>query len=343
MVLLWRKGAKMKYLIDERKKQFKANLHCHTILSDGKWTAEQVKEEYKKRGYSVVAITDHEHLVAHNDLTDEEILFITAYEVYTKNFPFDGLTDRQSHINLYSKTPENKMLYYTPNHTKYIPQAELETLQYHYLVENREISVPFLRKMIDDAHKCGYLVCHNHPTWSLEDESLADAYVDCFAMEIYNHSAFIEGFSEYNEHYYDYQLNHGRKMALIAADDNHNYFPTESPKCDSFGGVTYILADKLNYETIIEAMEKQEFYASSGPQIYALTVENGVFKVKTSPAKRICFVTNTRNRGITIAENGETITEAEFTINAKSDWVYVIVTDEVGNKAFSRAYFKAEF
>ena len=60
----------MKRFIDGTKKQFKANLHCHTNLSDGKWTPEQVKEEYKKRGYSVIAITDHEHLVSHNDLTD---------------------------------------------------------------------------------------------------------------------------------------------------------------------------------------------------------------------------------------------------------------------------------
>ena len=52
----------MKYLINPNKTQYKANLHCHTNLSDGHWTPEQVKEEYKKRGYSVVAITDHERL-----------------------------------------------------------------------------------------------------------------------------------------------------------------------------------------------------------------------------------------------------------------------------------------
>ena len=52
----------MKIIIDQSKKQYKANLHCHTTLSDGNWTPEQVKEEYKKRGYSVIAITDNEHL-----------------------------------------------------------------------------------------------------------------------------------------------------------------------------------------------------------------------------------------------------------------------------------------
>ena len=332
----------MKYLIDGRKTQYKANLHCHTDLSDGHWTAKQVKEEYKKRGYSVVAITDHERLVSHNDLTDENILFLTAYEAYIRNFPFDPITDGQSHINLYSKTPENKMLYYTPNHTKYIPKNELKNLEYHYLVEHREFSVPFLKKMVDDAHECGFLVCHNHPTWSFEDESYADAYEKCFAMEIYNHSSYMGGHTEFNEHFYEYQLNRGRKMALIAADDNHNSRSVDDPRCDSFGGVTYILADKLEYGTIIEALEKQDFYASTGPQILSLTLDKGTLQVKTSPVKRICFVTNCHKRGIFVAPKNEEISQGEFALHEKVEWVYVEVTDVAGNKAYSRAYFKEE-
>ena len=332
----------MKTLIDEKKVQFKANLHCHTNLSDGHWTPEQVKEEYKKRGYSVVAITDHERLISHHNLTDDGILFLTAYEAYIRNFPFDAVTDGQSHINLYSKTPDNKMLYYTPNHTKYIPKEELESLEYHYLVEHREFAVPFLKKMIDDAHKCGFLVCHNHPTWSFEDESYADAYEHCFAMEIYNHSSYMGGHNEHNEHFYDYQLNRGRKMALIAADDNHNSRTVDDPRCDSFGGVTYILADKLDYETVIDALEKKDFYASTGPQIFSLTVDNGVLNVKTSQAKRICFVTNCHKRGVFVAAKGETLTQGEFTVHEKVKWVYVEVVDEEGHKAYSRAFFKEE-
>ena len=332
----------MKYLINPSKTQFKANLHCHTNLSDGHWTPEQVKEEYKKRGYSVVAVTDHERLVAHNELTDDNILFLTAYEVYIRNFPFDAVTDTQSHINLYSKTPENKMLYFTPNHTKYIPKDEWDSVEYHYLVEEREISVPFIQKLLGDAHKHGFLTCHNHPTWSFEDESIADAYEGCFAMEIYNHSACMVGHNEHNEHFYDYQLNKGRRMALIAADDNHNARSVDDPRCDSFGGITYILADKLDYESIITALEKQEFYASMGPQIFSLSVENGVMKVETSPAKRIGFITNCHKRGLTIAPKDESITQSEFALHEKVEWVYVEVMDEVGNKAYSRAFFRGE-
>ena len=333
----------MKRFIDNTKKQFKANLHCHTILSDGKWTPEKVKEEYKKRGYSVIAITDHEHLVPHNDLTDNEILFITAYEAYIRNFPFDAKLDGQSHINFYSKTPENKLVYYTPDHTKYIGEEELKTLQYHHYVEHREFSVEFLRKMIEDAHKAGFLSCHNHPTWSFEDESYADAYANCLAMELHNYSSYNEGHNEFNEHYYEYQLNKGRRLGVIAADDNHNFRDLNDAKQDSFGGFTYILSDRLDYGSIIKAMENKDFYASCGPQIFSLTMENGTLSVKTSNAKRIAFITNARHRGVFLAGDNEYVTEGTFTPIDKDNWVYVEVTDEKGKKAFSRAIFKDEF
>lgn len=332
----------MKYLIDERKKQYKANLHCHTILSDGRWTAEQVKEEYKKRGYSVVCITDHERLVEHHDLTDESILFLTGYELYIRVMPFDHLVGSQVHINLYSKTPSNKMLYYTPELTKYIPEEELPTLQYHKLVEKREHTIEFVQQTIQDAIEAGFLVCHNHPTWSFEDESVADGYKDCFAMEIYNHGCYVESYNEYNEHYYDCQLRKGRRMALIASDDNHNQQPIDHPLCDSFGGFTYILAEELEYGKIIEAMEQQDFYASTGPQIFSLTFEDGKLAVKTSNAVRIAFVTDTRNRKTEIAVRGEFVNTAEFMVGERNNWVRVEVTDERGCKAFTRAYFKEE-
>ena len=39
-----------KYLLPESGNFYKANLHCHTTLSDGEMTREEVKEIYKKNG-----------------------------------------------------------------------------------------------------------------------------------------------------------------------------------------------------------------------------------------------------------------------------------------------------
>ena len=34
---------------------YKTNLHCHTVISDGSLTAEQIKEAYLENGYHAVA------------------------------------------------------------------------------------------------------------------------------------------------------------------------------------------------------------------------------------------------------------------------------------------------
>ena len=44
-------------LIPETGTFYKANLHCHTIHSDGRLTPEEFKKAYMDEGYSVVAYT----------------------------------------------------------------------------------------------------------------------------------------------------------------------------------------------------------------------------------------------------------------------------------------------
>ena len=91
-----------KYLLPESGNFYKANLHCHTSISDGRKTPEQVKEIYKSLGYSVVAYTDHDVLIPHNDLCDDEFLALNAFEIgildsiqnIFKNCPFSWATFR---------------------------------------------------------------------------------------------------------------------------------------------------------------------------------------------------------------------------------------------------------
>ena len=67
-----------KYLLPKEGKFYKANLHMHTTISDGRMTLEETKEEYQKRGYSIVAFTDHEVLLPHE---------ITGYKRICKEGP----------------------------------------------------------------------------------------------------------------------------------------------------------------------------------------------------------------------------------------------------------------
>ena len=71
-----------KILISSTKKQYKANLHCHSTLSDGKLTPEALKEMYKSHGYDILAITDHSHPYSHTAMSDSDFLMLTGYEAY---------------------------------------------------------------------------------------------------------------------------------------------------------------------------------------------------------------------------------------------------------------------
>ena len=73
-------------LLDETKPFFKANMHCHTVCSDGQKTPTEIKAHYKANGYSIVAFTDHEHLLDHSDLNDDAFLAITGCELGIKEF-----------------------------------------------------------------------------------------------------------------------------------------------------------------------------------------------------------------------------------------------------------------
>lgn len=70
-----------RYLLSEQGNFYRANLHTHTTVSDGKRTPEEVKHIYKSRGYSVVAYTDHDVMIDHSYLDDEDFLALRGYEM----------------------------------------------------------------------------------------------------------------------------------------------------------------------------------------------------------------------------------------------------------------------
>ena len=61
-------------------KFYKANLHNHTVVSDGRSTPEEIKALYLDQGYQIVAFTDHNILIDHCDLNDGEFLALTGTE-----------------------------------------------------------------------------------------------------------------------------------------------------------------------------------------------------------------------------------------------------------------------
>ena len=171
----------------------------------------------------------------------------------------------------------------------------------------------------------------------MEDYNDYTNYHGMNAMEICNYSCYYCGLPEYNAKVYDDILRTGKRIYCIGADDNHC-----ADDRDSFGAFTMIKSDKLEYREITKALEAGNFYASMGPEIHDLYVEDEYVYITCSPAKKISFNTGFY-RGhagdVAYAKDGEYLTEARFKINPKCTYFRLTVTDETGLHANTTAYF----
>ena len=337
-----------KYLLPENGTFYKANLHCHSTVSDGKLSPEEMKAEYQKRGYSVIAYTDHKVMVPHPDLTDENFVALTGTE-----YDFDNETEENPyhvipvcHICLIALDPDNVVqpCFSLPNRY-YDEIMALNDPRYTVTYDKseplwtREYTPENINSIMKHAREKGFFVTYNHPTWSLERFDIYGKYDGMNAMEICNYGCVTEGYDEYNSAQYDEMLSAGKKIFCIATDDNHNHYPMESPRCDSFGGFTMIKADKLEYRSITDALVKGNFYASMGPEIYSLYLEGNKLHIKTSDAKRIVFATGIRHSHTAFPTDGDHINEAEFEVNPDDIYVRVTVFGMDGKPADTNAYF----
>ena len=330
-----------RWLIDPKKEQYKANLHSHSVLSDGKLTPEELRDAYKDKGYSILAITDHEYPKSHNDLTTDDILMLTGYEAYirpSRICRFDRFKP-EIHINLIAKDKDNEgIVAYDPLYCKYMPLPKALLAKHLGNIGSRKFTCLYIQKFIDVASKNGYLVSLNHPCWSMQDTKDLKKLQGFWSMEIFNTSSMkTSGYAE-NMPVYDALLRSGEKLFCHGSDDNHNKRPMEDPLSDSFGAWTMVSADKLDYKSVIKALEKGDFYASTGPVIHSIVISGNEVTVKTSEAKYIRMHMTPKYAKTSYDKKGGTITEGKFKLPEDASYIYFSVTDKNGGKAYTHAF-----
>lgn len=311
---------------------YKAQLHCHSLNSDGTVSVEEQKKLFKERGYSVVAFTDHEHLVDNSFLDDENFLTITSCEVAIKEVAhMSTLQDRNMksiHLNLYALDQHNIITpcynsvydHYTNDYVRSITKFEAEY--------EREFSPKGINDIIRIAKEKGFLVSYNHPNWSLDNAAGYLQYEGLDFVEIFNHSCYMNGEDSYIIKAFDDILRDGKKIYATMCDDSHKLERM-------FGAWVMIDANKLDYDTIMGALKNGEFYSSNGPEIYSLTRDGDHVTVKTSPARRIALSTHGRRCAVLW---GDGVTEATFELKPTDGYFRITVDDVCGNHAHSQAY-----
>ena len=85
------------------------------------------------------------------------------------------------------------------------------------------------------------------------------------------------------------------------------------------------------------------FYASQGPEIHSLWVEDDMIHVTCSPADRVMLTCGQRRAEIALqSELGKPVTEAAFKLQPQDGYVRITVVDEKGYPADTNAYFVDE-
>lgn len=344
-----------KYLLPKDVNWYRANMHCHTVCSDGAYTPEKVKEVYKDHGYSIVAYSDHEILLDHSDLTDDTFLALTSSEYSVTeaepSFPqiFGVDTGRWPrakcfHLNIFAKDPHNTLQ----------PASDFENLGwrkdayenvFHGDGYHRVCTLESVNETIKRCNEAGFLVQLNHPYWSLNEREDYINLEGLWGLEILNYATELETGSEYCPYIYDDMIRNGMyNLVCTMGDDNHNHGDSVR---ESFGGSTFIGAKELKYDQVIEAMEKGHIYCASGrdnpPQFKELYVEDNKIVIECSPVESIYINGYGRaDRHVTAPEN-ETITHAEFGLRESDVYFRVTIRDSRGNNAHTHTYFVKDY
>lgn len=335
----------MKYLLPKVPCYFKTALHCHTTISDGTPTAAEIKEMYKARGYQILSITDHNVIADHSCMNEEDFLLLTGVEYNvtdtTGRWADENYWLGTYHLNFIAKRPDNLWQPYLPTRNDEDAKPHLAKIDYQEF--SREYSVENINALIAEANKRGFLVIYNHPNWCVHSYPDYADLEGLWGMEIFNNCSLpVTPQDGDNSQIYADLCNLGKNIVAVAADDAHR-------ESQVGGGWVMLGAEKLEYGAVIDAMEKGNLYASTGPEIYELSFEDNKLHIACSDAKNITLFSGGRFAKAANARNNDTpLREATFDISwwmerceKKDDprnWFRIVVKDANGKYATTRAY-----
>ena len=326
---------------------FKANLHCHTTCSDGRLTPEEIRDIYMKEGYSIVAYTDHDVLIPHPELYIEgKFLPLNGYEMEINKEADAWATTKTCHMCLIATRPGltrmvcyHRSRYLFGNAVNLRDRLDFDPDEPDY---ERSYTPACISDMMRRGREAGYFVTYNHPQWSLEDYADYTAYRNMHALELMNYGCIVEGYSDDNGLVYQQMLAAGIRLGCVASDDNHNSRQPGDPGWDSFGTFTVIHAPALTVTDVGNALLEGHYYASSGPYIRQLYLEDGTVYVQCDPAQEVRFMTSARANAACRAAGGEDVTCCSFRVPDGIDWFRIQVMDRTGAHADTCAYFPDE-
>lgn len=226
---------------------YKGNTHTHTLNSDGDSTPDEVVRWYREHDYNFLVLTDHNFLTNVDGLNalhgaDEKFIVIRGEEVS------DSFDKKPVHINGLDVERVIK------------PQGGKTLLE----VLQRNVNA------IRDARGVPHI---NHPNfgWVISADELKQVENNKL-FEIYNGHPEVNNYGGGGkpglEEMWDAILSSGKLLYGIAVDDAHVFkrpWDKDAPR-PGFGWI-FVRAERLSPSAILEAMERGDFYASTGVEL----------------------------------------------------------------------------
>lgn len=298
---------------------YKGNTHTHTLYSDGDSSPDDVVRWYREHGYNFVVITDHNVLVGVDRLNADhgaagEFLVIKGEEVS-------------------DLTPQGKSV-----HVNGLGVDQLVRPQGGSSVTE------MLQRNVDAVRAVGGVPHINHPNfqWAISPSDLAPV-ANYRLLEIFNAHPAVNNAGDSTkpgvETVWDMLLTSGQIVFGIAVDDAHHFKTPDAPGAAGPGKAwVMVRAEQLSSDAILEALERGEFYASTGVEIseIAVTSKRIIVTVNQQPA--------TTYRVQFIGKNGRVLKErssnrASYRIRGKERYVRVKVIASDGTVAWTQPTF----
>jgi len=299
---------------------YKGNTHTHTVNSDGDSTPDEVVRWYREHGYNFLVLSDHNYLTEVDGLNAvfgaaNKFILIKGEEVS------DKFQEKPIHINGLN-----------------IKQV-VEPQRGDSVASVIQNNVNAIRRVEGVPHV-------NHPNfhWAIGANDLKSVK-NLRLFEIYNGHPHVNNLGGGGmpglEAMWDDILSAGMVLYGIAVDDAHN-FKTPGDKTKSTPGHGWVMARAANLGAteILQALERGDFYASTGVTLRDYSVSKTEIKIDIDEETRVGSKYTVRFIGRWGKILKEVTTNpAVYTFNGDEFYVRAKVIESNGKAAWTQPVF----
>lgn len=308
---------------------YKGNLHTHSLWSDGDDFPEMITDWYRRHGYHFLGLSDHNILSEGQRWIDVPTKGsrVEALAKYRARFGERWVEERTAKTKTGTKRQvrlkplaEFRNLLETPGRFLLVPAEEI-TYRFakspvHVNAFNlRDAIAPAdgdsvaetvranLRSVAEQRKKSGWrmVASLNHPNygWGIRAEDMLAEELHLF--EVFNGHPGVRNYGDAthpsSERLWDIalalRLGKLRLPVLygLATDDAHNYHAMGAKSANPGRGWIMVRAPYLTAEAIIAALEKGDFYATSGVRLRDVRRKGDLLTVAVDPEAGVTYKT----------------------------------------------------